>query len=30
VLAKLGLLNDVPACTDLITKPWVATRGEAP
>jgi transcriptional regulator GlxA family with amidase domain len=23
ILAKLGLLDDVPACTDLITKPWV-------
>ncbi|MBD5803699.1 hypothetical protein AZOA_31400 [Azoarcus sp. Aa7] len=23
VLAKLGLLKEVPACTDLITKPWV-------
>jgi transcriptional regulator GlxA family with amidase domain len=23
VLAKLGLLSSVPACTDLITKPWV-------
>jgi hypothetical protein len=22
-LAKLGLLGDVPACTDLTTKPWV-------
>lgn len=27
VLAKLGLLHDVPACTDLITKPWVAEAG---
>lgn len=27
VLAKLGLLNDVPACTDLITKPWVVAAG---
>jgi len=27
VLAKLGLLNDVPACTDLITKPWVEEAG---
>src|SRR5690606_14743865 len=23
VLAKLGLLGKVPACTDLTTKPWV-------
>lgn len=23
VLAKLGLLDAIPACTDLITKPWV-------
>ncbi len=27
VLAKLGLLNDVPACTDLTTKPWVQEAG---
>jgi transcriptional regulator GlxA family with amidase domain len=27
VLAKLGLLNDVPACTDLTTKPWVVAAG---
>lgn len=27
VLAKLGLLRDVPACTDLTTKPWVAEAG---
>jgi len=27
VLAKLGLLQDVPACTDLITKPWVMAAG---
>ena len=27
VLAKLGLLEDVPACTDLISKPWVAAAG---
>jgi transcriptional regulator GlxA family with amidase domain len=27
VLAKLGLLDDVPACTDLITKPWVVAAG---
>ncbi|GAB3374419.1 DJ-1/PfpI family protein [Azotobacter armeniacus] len=29
VLAKLGLLEDVPACTDLITKPWVEEAGVA-
>jgi transcriptional regulator GlxA family with amidase domain len=29
VLAKLGLLNGVPACTDLITKPWVEEAGVA-
>lgn len=27
VLARLGLLNEVPACTDLITKPWVQAAG---
>lgn len=27
VLAKLGLLNGVPACTDLTTKPWVIAAG---
>jgi transcriptional regulator GlxA family with amidase domain len=27
VLAKLGLLADVPACTDLNTKPWVVEAG---
>jgi transcriptional regulator GlxA family with amidase domain len=27
VLAKLGLLDNVPACTDLISKPWVAAAG---
>ena len=27
VLAKLGLLGAVPACTDLITKPWVLEAG---
>jgi transcriptional regulator GlxA family with amidase domain len=27
VLAKLGLLADVPACTDLTTKPWVIEAG---
>ncbi len=29
VLAKLGLLGAVPACTDLITKPWVQDAGVA-
>ncbi|WP_050479846.1 DJ-1/PfpI family protein [Herbaspirillum rhizosphaerae] len=27
VLAKLGLLDKVPACTDLTTKPWVQEVG---
>ncbi len=27
VLARLGLLNGVPACTDLTTKPWVEATG---
>ena len=27
ILAKLGLLNGVPACTDSITKPWVLEAG---
>jgi transcriptional regulator GlxA family with amidase domain len=27
VLAKSGLLNGIPACTDLITKPWVLEAG---
>jgi len=27
VLAKLGLLNGAPACTDLISKPWVKEAG---
>jgi transcriptional regulator GlxA family with amidase domain len=27
VLAKLGLLDGVPACTDLTSKPWVAAAG---
>lgn len=27
VLAKLGLLTGVPACTDSITKPWVQEAG---
>ena len=29
LLAKLGLLDGVPACTDLITKPWVEEAGVA-
>lgn len=27
MLASLGLLNDVPACTDSFTKPWVQEAG---
>jgi transcriptional regulator GlxA family with amidase domain len=27
VLAELGLLADVPACTDLTTKPWLIDAG---
>lgn len=27
ILARLGLLDGVPACTDLITKPWVEEAG---
>ena len=27
VLARLGLLDDIPACTDLTTKPWVEATG---
>lgn len=27
LLAKLGLLGRVPACTDLLTKPWVQEAG---
>ena len=27
VLAKLGLLEGIPACTDLFTKPWVQEAG---
>ncbi|MFE4632933.1 DJ-1/PfpI family protein [Streptomyces sp. NPDC056773] len=27
VLARLGLLHDVPACTDLTTRPWVVAAG---
>jgi transcriptional regulator GlxA family with amidase domain len=29
ILAKLGLLNGVPACTDSTTKPWVEEAGVA-
>lgn len=29
VLAKLGLLDGLPACTDLTTKPWVQEAGIA-
>jgi transcriptional regulator GlxA family with amidase domain len=29
VLAKLGLLQGVPACTDLTSKPWVEEAGVA-
>jgi transcriptional regulator GlxA family with amidase domain len=27
VLAKLGMLAEIPACTDLLTKPWVVEAG---
>lgn len=27
ILAKLGLLGAVPACTDLLTKPWMQEAG---
>jgi transcriptional regulator GlxA family with amidase domain len=27
ILAKLGLVGNVPACTDLTTKPWVQEAG---
>ena len=27
LLARLGLLGDMPACTDLTTKPWVIEAG---
>lgn len=27
ILAKLGLLSNIPACTDLTTKPWVQEAG---
>lgn len=29
ILARLGLLDGVPACTDLTTKPWVEEAGVA-
>lgn len=29
ILAKLGLLDGVPACTDLTTKPWIDEAGVA-
>jgi transcriptional regulator GlxA family with amidase domain len=29
ILAKLGLLGGVPACTDVTTKPWVEEAGVA-
>ena len=29
ILAKLGLLDGVPACTDLVTRPWVEEAGIA-
>lgn len=27
VLAKLGILGDIPVCTDIFTKPWVVEAG---
>jgi putative intracellular protease/amidase len=27
LLAKLGLIGDLPVCTDLVTKPWVVEAG---
>lgn len=27
ILAKLGLIGDLPACTDVTTKPWVVEAG---
>lgn len=27
LLARLGLVGDLPACTDLLTKPWVIEAG---
>jgi transcriptional regulator GlxA family with amidase domain len=29
ILVKLGLLDHVPACTDLTTRPWVQEAGVA-
>ncbi|MGF6774814.1 transcriptional regulator GlxA family with amidase domain, partial [Paraburkholderia sp. GAS334] len=29
ILARLGLLDGVPACTDLTTRPWVEESGVA-
>ena len=29
LLSRLGLLRDMPACTDLTTKPWVIEAGTA-
>lgn len=29
MMAKLGLLSTMPACTDLLTKPWVQEAGVA-
>jgi len=28
LLSDLGLLNDVPACTDLTSKPWIVESGD--
>jgi transcriptional regulator GlxA family with amidase domain len=27
ILARLGLLDDIPACTDLTSRPWVVAAG---
>ncbi|MFM9442229.1 DJ-1/PfpI family protein [Streptomyces acidiscabies] len=27
VLARLGLLDNIPACTDLVSRPWVVAAG---
>jgi transcriptional regulator GlxA family with amidase domain len=27
LMAKLGLINDLPACTDLVSKPWIVEAG---
>lgn len=29
VLARLGVLRDIPACTDLVTQPWLEQEGIA-